>query len=54
MTAVISGAELYFPLAGLIDIDQEIARLTKEKETLDKEVLRIEETGQRGLCIQSA
>ncbi|GAK43282.1 hypothetical protein TCA2_5778 [Paenibacillus sp. TCA20] len=42
MTAVISGAELYFPLAGLIDIDQEIARLTKEKETLDKEVLRIE------------
>lgn len=29
MTAVITGAELYLPLAGLIDIDQEIARLEK-------------------------
>lgn len=42
MTAIVSGAEIYFPLAGLIDIDQEIARLEKERENLDKEVLRIE------------
>ena len=30
MTAVVTGAELYLPLAGLIDIAQEIARLEKE------------------------
>jgi valyl-tRNA synthetase len=40
MSAVVSGAELYLPLAGLIDIGQEIARLTKELETLNKEVER--------------
>ena len=33
MSAVIDGAEVYLPLAGLIDTDKEIARLTKE---LDK------------------
>ena len=33
MSAVIDGAEVYLPLAGLVDTDKEIARLTKE---LDK------------------
>lgn len=42
MTAIITGAELYFPLAGLIDIDQEIARLNKELEHLTAEVDRVE------------
>jgi len=42
MTAVVTGAELYLPLAGLIDLDQEIARLNKELETLNKEVERVE------------
>ncbi|WP_428321341.1 valine--tRNA ligase [Paenibacillus dendritiformis] len=42
MTAVVTGAELYLPLAGLIDIDQEIARLEKEVEHLNKEVERVE------------
>ena len=42
MTAVIAGAELYFPLAGLIDIEQEIARLEKEVGILNGEVARIE------------
>jgi valyl-tRNA synthetase len=42
MTAIITGAELYFPLAGLIDIDQEIARLNKEVEHLTSEVERVE------------
>lgn len=42
MTAVVSGAELYLPLAGLIDISQEIARLEKEAEHLNKEVERVE------------
>jgi valyl-tRNA synthetase len=41
LTAVISGAELYLPLAGLIDISQEVARLEKELETLRGEVERI-------------
>lgn len=42
MTGVVTGAELYLPLAGLIDIAQEIARLEKEVKTLNGEVERIE------------
>lgn len=42
MTAVVTGAELYLPLAGLIDISQEIARLEKEIQMLNGEVERIE------------
>ncbi|UJF36428.1 valine--tRNA ligase [Paenibacillus hexagrammi] len=42
MTAVVTGAELYLPLAGLIDITQELARLDKELQTLHGEVARIE------------
>jgi len=42
MTAIVTGAELYFPLAGLIDISQEIARLEKELANLNKEVERVE------------
>ncbi|MDA3129987.1 valine--tRNA ligase [Aliibacillus thermotolerans] len=39
---VLSGAELYLPLEGLIDIEEEIARLEKEKAKLDKEVERVQ------------
>ncbi|WP_138496245.1 valine--tRNA ligase [Paenibacillus pinistramenti] len=42
MTAVVTGAELYLPLAGLLDISQEIARLEKELDHLNKEVERVE------------
>ncbi|WP_438444334.1 valine--tRNA ligase [Gorillibacterium sp. sgz5001074] len=42
MTGVVTGAELYLPLAGLIDIAQEIARLEKEVQSLNGEVERIE------------
>ncbi|MBR2569610.1 MAG: valine--tRNA ligase, partial [Paenibacillus sp.] len=42
MSAMVTGAELYLPLAGLIDIEQEIARLNKEMEHLNKEVERVE------------
>ena len=42
MTAIVTGAELYLPLAGLIDISQEIARLEKELQTLVGEVQRVE------------
>jgi valyl-tRNA synthetase len=42
MTAILTGAELYLPLAGLIDITQEIARLEKEHQHLNAEVERVE------------
>ncbi|AHV98570.1 valyl-tRNA ligase [Paenibacillus sabinae T27] len=42
MSAVITGAELLLPLSGLIDIEQEIARLEKEVQTLNSEVERVE------------
>lgn len=42
MTAVVTGAELYLPLAGLLDIGEEIARLEKELDRLNKEVERVE------------
>ncbi|TBL81643.1 valine--tRNA ligase [Paenibacillus thalictri] len=42
MTGIVTGAELYLPLAGLIDIGQELARLNKELATLMGEVERIE------------
>lgn len=42
MTAVVTGAELFLPLSGLIDISQEIERLTKELDNLNKEVERVE------------
>lgn len=40
MTAVVSGAELYLPLADLIDLQQEAARLQKEVAALQGEVER--------------
>ena len=42
VTSVITGAEIYLPLAGLINIEDEIARLEKEAEKLQQEVDRIE------------
>ncbi|WP_285398469.1 valine--tRNA ligase [Lysinibacillus sp. fls2-241-R2A-57] len=38
MTAVVTGAELFLPLVGLINLDEEIARLEKELEKWAKEV----------------
>lgn len=42
MTSILTGAELFLPLAGLIDIAQELVRLDKELQTLHGEVERIE------------
>jgi len=42
MSAVVTGAELFLPLAGLIDIEQELQRLEKELAILNFEVERIE------------
>ena len=41
MTAIVSGVEIYLPLKGLIDVEKETGRLTKEREGLDKEIARI-------------
>ncbi len=42
MTAVVTGAEVILPLEGLINIDEEIARLQKEFDKLTKEVERVQ------------
>lgn len=42
MTAVVTGAEIFLPLEGLIDIEQTISRLEGELKKLDKEVDRVE------------
>jgi valyl-tRNA synthetase len=42
MSAVVTGAELYLPLAGLIDITEEVKRLEKELEKLNNEVDRVQ------------
>ncbi|WP_099362076.1 valine--tRNA ligase [Fredinandcohnia onubensis] len=42
MTSVVTGAELFLPLEGLINIDEEIKRLEKELDKLDKEVDRVQ------------
>lgn len=41
VSAVVTGAEIYLPLAGLIDIDKEISRLEKEAAQLEAEVERV-------------
>ena len=42
MTAVVTGAEIILPLKGLINIEEEIARLEKELKKLDSEVERVQ------------
>lgn len=42
ISAVVTGAELYLPLEGLIDFDKEIARLEKELMKWTKEVERVQ------------
>ena len=41
-SAVASGVEIFIPLAGLVDFDQEIARLEKELAKWQGEIDRVE------------
>lgn len=41
VTGALAGAAVYLPLAGLIDVEKETARLTKERENLEKEIARL-------------
>lgn len=42
MSAVLTGVEIYLPLAGLINIEEEITRLEKELEKWTQEVQRVQ------------
>ncbi|MEK5390558.1 valine--tRNA ligase [Margalitia sp. FSL K6-0131] len=42
MTAVVTGAEIFLPLEGLINIEEELARLQKELEKWNQEVERVQ------------
>ncbi|WP_163653282.1 valine--tRNA ligase [Listeria sp. PSOL-1] len=42
MSAIITGAEIYLPLEGLINIDEELSRLEKEREKWQKEITRVQ------------
>ncbi|GIN71083.1 valine--tRNA ligase [Bacillus sp. J14TS2] len=42
MSAVVTGVELFLPLAGLINIEEELARLQKEWDKWNKEVERVQ------------
>lgn len=41
-TSVITGAEIFLPLAGLVDFDEEISRLEKELKKWTQEIKRVE------------
>ena len=41
VTGALAGAAVYLPLAGLIDVEKETARLTKERDNLEKEIARL-------------
>ncbi|WP_227936706.1 valine--tRNA ligase [Alkalihalobacillus deserti] len=54
MSQVLSGVELFLPLAGLLDLDAEIARLEKELEKLNKEVERVDKKlGNKGFIAKA-
>lgn len=41
VTAVVAGAEVFVPLAGLLDVDMEVKRIRKEMGTAQKELERV-------------
>ncbi|GEK87967.1 valyl-tRNA synthetase [Alkalibacterium putridalgicola] len=53
-SAVISGAEVYLPLAGLVDIQEEIQRLEQEKAKWQQEMDRVEKKLANEKFVQNA
>lgn len=53
-TAVVSGADVYLPLAGLVDIKEEIKRLEKEKEKWQSEINRVDKKLANERFVQNA
>ncbi|WP_423189644.1 valine--tRNA ligase [Alkalibacterium sp. f15] len=53
-SAVISGAEVYLPLAGLVDIEEEIERLEQEKTKWQNEIDRVEQKLANEKFVQNA
>ena len=41
VTGALAGAAVYLPLAGLIDVEKERTRLTKERDNIEKEMTRL-------------
>jgi len=41
LSTALAGVEIYLPLEGLIDVERETARLTKELETTEKDLARV-------------
>ncbi|WP_062104550.1 valine--tRNA ligase [Bacillus niameyensis] len=54
MSAVVTGVELFLPLADLINIEEEIARLEKEWEKWNKEVERVQKKLSNERFVQKA
>ncbi|GAA0483550.1 valine--tRNA ligase [Salinibacillus aidingensis] len=54
MSAVVTGAEVYLPLEGLINIEEEIDRLKKEWEKWNSEVERVEKKLANDKFVQNA
>lgn len=42
LSTVVRGTEIYMPLAGLVDLDKELARLEKEERTIDGVLQRVQ------------
>ncbi|KUK36691.1 MAG: Valine--tRNA ligase, partial [Thermacetogenium phaeum] len=42
LSTVVRGTEIYLPLAGLVDLDKELARLEKEAKTIDGVLQRVQ------------
>lgn len=42
LSTVVQGTEVYLPLAGLVDLDKELARLEKEERTIDEVLKRVQ------------
>ena len=42
VSAVSEAAELFIPLGDLVDLDKEIARLTKERDSVERDIQRAE------------